>query len=50
MKRFLFVIVDTPPFGNRDRHTDPVRDWEPASPIAQARRVGEHVMFGPAAA
>jgi MGT family glycosyltransferase len=43
-------FVHAPPFGNRDRDADPVRDWEPASPIAQARRVGEHVMFGPAAA
>jgi MGT family glycosyltransferase len=43
-------FVDAPRYSNRDRHTDPVRDWEPRSPLAQVRRVGERVMFGPAAA
>ena len=43
-------FVNAPARHNRDRDADPVRDWEASSPIAQARRVGEHVMFGPAAA
>lgn len=41
---------EAPRNNNRDRHSDPVRDWEPSSPIAQARRVGKHIMFGPAGA
>jgi MGT family glycosyltransferase len=43
-------FVNAPARHNRDRDADPVRDWEHSSPIAQARRVGEHVMFGPTAA
>jgi UDP:flavonoid glycosyltransferase YjiC (YdhE family) len=43
-------FVKAPARRNRDRNDDPVRDWEASSPIAQARQVGEHVMFGPAAA
>jgi MGT family glycosyltransferase len=33
----------------RDRTADTVRDWEAASPPAQLRRIGDQVMFGPAA-
>jgi MGT family glycosyltransferase len=43
-------FVHAPQHNIRDPHLDVVRDWEPASPIAQVRRVGEHLMFGPAAA
>ena len=43
-------FVDAPRHDTRDRDADPIRDWEPSSAVAKARRVGEHVMFGPAAA
>ena len=43
-------FVNAPARQNRDRNADPVRDWELSSPIEQARRVGEQIMFGPAAA
>ena len=43
-------FVHAPVRHSRDRNADPIRDWEPSSPIEQARRVAEHVMFGPAAA
>jgi UDP:flavonoid glycosyltransferase YjiC (YdhE family) len=43
-------FVKAPARLTRDRDADPVRDWEASSPIAQARRVGDRVMFGPAAA
>src|SRR5262245_17231174 len=43
-------FVHAPALGGSDRASDRLRDWEPVSPIARARRVGERVMFGPAAA
>ena len=43
-------FVHAPALGGRDRASDTLRDWEPASPLARARRVGERVLFGPAAA
>jgi len=43
-------FVHAPRHNIRDPHADVIRDWEPTSPIAQMRRVGEHVMFGPSAA
>jgi len=43
------AFVHAPRHNMRDRQADVVRDWEPASPIAQVRRVGNQVMFGPAA-
>lgn len=43
-------FVQAPAHRHRDRASDSVRDWEPVSPIARMRRVGERVMFGPAAA
>jgi len=43
-------FVHAPALGGRDRASDKLRDWEPASPMAKARRVGERVLFGPAAA
>lgn len=42
-------FVHAPQHNMRDRKTDVIRDWEPASPPAQIRRIGDHVMFGPAA-
>jgi len=43
------AFVRAPQHNMRDRQADVVRDWEAASPIAQLRRVGDHVMFGPSA-
>ena len=43
-------FVHAPQHNMRDRHADVIRDWEPSLPILQVRRVGEHLMFGPAAA
>ena len=43
------TFVHAPQHNMSDRHGDVVRDWEPASPPAQIRRIGDHVMFGPAA-
>jgi len=42
-------FVHAPQHNMRDRTLDTVRDWEPALPPAQVRRIGERVMFGPAA-
>jgi MGT family glycosyltransferase len=42
-------FVRAPQHNMRDRQADVVRDWEAASPMAQLRRVGDHVMFGPSA-
>ena len=39
-----------PQHNMRDKRADVIRDWEPASPLARIRRMGDHVMFGPAAA
>jgi MGT family glycosyltransferase len=44
------TFAHAPQHNMRDRQTDVIRDWEPASPPAQIRRMGDHVMFGPAAA
>jgi MGT family glycosyltransferase len=44
------AFVHAPQHNMRDRHGDAIRDWEPSSPPAQLRRVGEQLMFGPAAA
>jgi MGT family glycosyltransferase len=44
------TFVHAPQHNMRDKQTDVVRDWEPASPAAQIRRIGDHVMFGPSAA
>ena len=44
------TFVRAPQHNMRDRQADVVRDWEPSSPVAQIRRVGNHVMFGPSAA
>jgi MGT family glycosyltransferase len=43
-------FVHAPRHNIRDQEADVIRDWEPSSPIAQMRRVGEHLMFGPSAA
>ncbi|BCS32524.1 glycosyl transferase [Luteitalea sp. TBR-22] len=45
--RFL-TWTCAPQHNMRDRAADTVRDWEPSSPPAQLRRIGEQVMFGPA--
>lgn len=42
-------FVHAPQHNMRDKDADVIRDWEPSTPPAQIRRVGEHVMFGPAA-
>lgn len=42
------TFVHAPQHNMRDRHADVVRDWEPSFPLAQVRRVADHVMFGPA--
>jgi MGT family glycosyltransferase len=34
----------------RDKASDRLRDWEPSTPMAQLRRVGRELMFGPAEA
>lgn len=47
--RFL-PFVHAPHNNMRNREADVVRDWEPSFPPAQVRRVGERIMFGPAAA
>lgn len=44
------TFVHAPQHNMSNRHADVVRDWEPASPPAQIRRMGDHVMFGPSAA
>src|SRR5262245_7839053 len=44
------TFVHAPQHNMRDREADVIRDWEPAFPPAQIRRVGERLMFGPAAA
>jgi MGT family glycosyltransferase len=44
------AFVHAPQHNMRDKQTDVIRDWEPTSPAAQIRRIGEHVMFGPSAA
>ena len=44
------TFVRAPQHNMRDPQADVVRDWEPLSPVAQIRRVGNHVMFGPSAA
>ncbi len=44
------AFVHAPQQNMRDRRADVIRDWEPAFPPAQVRRVGERLMFGPAAA
>jgi len=44
------TFVHAPQHNMRNRQSDVIRDWEPASPPAQIRRMGDHVMFGPAAA
>ncbi len=43
-------FVHAPQHNMRDKAADTVRDWEPVLPPVQVRRVGERVMFGPAAA
>lgn len=43
-------FVRAPQQNMRDRLADTIRDWEPAFPPAQVRRIGERLMFGPAAA
>src|SRR5262245_57302017 len=32
----------------RSREEDLIRDWEPGSPLSKLKRLGEHLMFGPA--
>jgi MGT family glycosyltransferase len=44
------TFVHAPQNNMRDRREDVIRDWEPATPPAQVRRIGERLMFGPAAA
>jgi MGT family glycosyltransferase len=44
------TFVHAPQHNMRDKLSDLVRDWEPSTPPAQIRRIGDHVMFGPAAA
>ena len=44
------TFVHAPQHNMRDRQADVIRDWEPVSPLAQIRRIGDHVMFGPSAA
>jgi len=44
------TFIHAPQHNMRDKRTDVIRDWEPASPPAQIRRMGDHVMFGPSAA
>src|SRR6476660_5156804 len=43
-------FVQAPQHNMRDRAADTVRDWEPALPPLQVRRIGGRLMFGPAAA
>ena len=42
--------IHAPQNNMRSRQADIIRDWEPALPPAQVRRIGERLMFGPAAA
>ena len=44
------TFIRAPQHNMRDRQADVVRDWDAASPLDQLRRVGKHVMFGPAKA
>jgi len=44
------TFIHAPQHNMRDRRTDVIRDWEPSFPPAQVRRIGERLMFGPAAA
>lgn len=44
------TFVRAPQHNMSDKQADLIRDWEPVSPLAQIRRVGDHVMFGPSAA
>lgn len=43
------TFVHAPQHNMRDKGADVIRDWEPVSPMAQIRRMGDHVMFGPSA-
>lgn len=44
------TFIRAPQHNMRDRQADVVRDWDAASPMDQLRRMGKHVMFGPAKA
>jgi MGT family glycosyltransferase len=44
------TFVHAPQNNMRSRREDIIRDWEPATPPGQVRRIGERLMFGPAAA
>lgn len=43
-------FVCAPHHNMSDRNVDVIRDWDTAWPPEAIRRIGEHVMFGPAAA